>query len=111
MIPIKLCPYLESCFDILGRRWNGLIVHYLFQSPNYEAQFSKIKNDLATITPRALSLKLTELSDFELVEKKVTSTTPITISYTLTPKGVELAKALQPVHEWATRYIQLEEKK
>lgn len=109
MILIKVCPYLESCFEILGRRWNGLIIHYLSNCPDFTAQFSQMKRDLNDITPRSLSLKLTELAEHDLVVKKVTEGTPVTITYHLSEKGQQLAIALQPVHEWAQKHISLGE--
>lgn len=105
---MKICPYLESCFEILGRRWNGLIVHYLSNCPNSTAHFSDMKRDLNDITPRSLSLKLTELAEYDLVVKEVTEGTPVTISYHLSEKGQQLAIALQPVHKWAQENIDLE---
>ena len=70
VIIIKICPYLESCFEILGRRWNGLIIHYLSNCPEFTAHFSQMKRDLNDITPRSLSLKLTELAEHGLSLKK-----------------------------------------
>ncbi|MEI4771320.1 helix-turn-helix domain-containing protein [Psychrobacillus sp. FJAT-51614] len=104
---MKICPYLESSFQILGRRWNGLIVHYLFNCPNYTAHFSDLKKDLTDITPRALSLKLTELAEHGLVEKKMSAEQTVHISYYLTVSGQELAEALNPVHAWAKKHITL----
>lgn len=106
MIVIKICPYLESCFNILGRRWNGLIIHYLSNCPDFTAQFSDMKRDLHDITPRSLSLKLTELSEHGLVEKKVKAGTPVLISYHLSEKGQQLASALQPVQAWAQQHME-----
>lgn len=105
---MKVCPYLESSFEILGRRWNGLIIHYLSNCLDFTAHFSHMKRDLNDITPRSLSLKLTELSEHGLVVKKVTAGTPVMISYHLSEKGQQLAIALQPVHKWAQENIDLE---
>ncbi|MFS0690638.1 helix-turn-helix domain-containing protein [Sporosarcina sp. 179-K 8C2 HS] len=105
---MKVCPYLESCFEILGRRWNGLIIHYLSNCPEFTAHFSDMKRDLPEITPRALSMKLTELSEHGLVVKKVTEGTPVIISYHLSEAGQQLALALQPIQAWAQRHIELD---
>ena len=102
---------MESCFEILGRRWNGLIVHYLSNCPGYTAHFSDMMRDLADITPRSLSMKLTELAGHDLVVKKVTEGTPVTIEYHLSEKGKQLAIALQPVQQWAQDHLELEPKK
>ncbi|MBO0603294.1 helix-turn-helix transcriptional regulator [Sporosarcina sp. E16_3] len=105
---MKVCPYLESSFEILGRRWNGLIIHYLSNCPNFTAHFSQMKRDLNDITPRSLSLKLTELTECDLVEKIVTAGTPVIITYHLTEKGQQLAIALQPIQAWAQQNIELD---
>ena len=67
-----------------------------------------MKRDLKTITPRALSLKLTDLGEWNLVEKKIISSSPIEIVYELTDKGHALAEALKPMEEWAQKYVELE---
>lgn len=105
---MEVCPYLEETFKVIGRSWNGLILNYLSRCENQSAHFSDMKRDLKKITPRALSLKLTELGDWELVEKKVVTTTPLSVEYQLTNKGFELAKALVPLEEWAQRNVELE---
>ncbi|ALM57596.1 Transcriptional regulator, HxlR family [Staphylococcus equorum subsp. equorum] len=67
-----------------------------------------MKRDLKTITPRALSIKLTDLSEWGLVEKKIVSTSPMNILYQLTDKGDALAAALVPMEKWAQDFIELE---
>ena len=104
---IIVCPYLESSFEILGRKWNGLIIHYLSLCQNGTARFSEMRRDLTDITPRALSLKLSELGEHQLIKKKVEGESPVVISYELTEKGQSLAAALQPIQEWALKYQQI----
>jgi DNA-binding HxlR family transcriptional regulator len=101
---MQICPYLEASFQILGRKWNGLIIHYLSLCQDYNAHFAEVKRDLPDITPRALSLKLTELVEFGLIEKNIISGSSVIISYQLTEKGQSLAQALQPIQKWAQDY-------
>lgn len=103
-ILIKVCPYLEFSFQILAKKWNGLIIHYLSLCPNGTAHFSEIKRDLPNITSRALSLKLSELVEYGLIEKKVTTEPTVLISYELTEKGRSLTEALEPIQKWAQQY-------
>lgn len=105
---MEVCPYSEETFKIVGRSWNGLIINYLSRCTESSAHFSDMKRDLKTITPRALSIKLTDLSEWGLVEKKIVSTSPMNIIYQLTDKGNALAKALVPMEQWAQDYIELE---
>jgi DNA-binding HxlR family transcriptional regulator len=107
---MKACPFIEASFEILGRKWNGQIIHYLSLCKNGTAHFSDLKLSLDAITPRALSLKLTELAEYGLVQKKVEGIENVMITYKLTDKGRALAQALQPIQKWATNYINLERK-
>lgn len=104
MIFINICPYLQFSFEILGKKWNGLIIHYLSLCPNGTAHFSEMKRDLPEITPRALSLKLTELIEYGLIDKKITAESQVSISYELTEKGRALTIALAPIQNWAQQY-------
>lgn len=105
---MEICPYLEETFKIIGRSWNGLILNYLSRCPEKSAHFSDMKKDLKTITPRSLSLKLSELMEWDLVVKNIQSKTPLSIVYQLTDKGAALAEALVPMEEWAQKYVELE---
>lgn len=106
---MKACPFIEASFEILGRKWNGQIVHYLSLRKNGVAHFSDLKQDLDAITPRALSLKLTELAEYGLIEKKIEGVANVSITYKLTEKGRALADALQPIQAWAINYVNIEE--
>ena len=59
--------------------------------------FFRYETRFKTITPRALSIKLTDLAEWGLVEKKIISTSPVSIIYELTNKGQALAEALVPI--------------
>ena len=102
---MKACPYIEASFQIIGKKWNGQLIHYLSLCTDNTAHFSDIKRDLTGITSRALSLKLTELAENQLIEKLVGGTSPVTISYQLTEKGKTLADSLKPIQEWAKQYM------
>lgn len=41
VIAMEVCPYLEETFKILGRSWNGLILHYLSTCDEQKHTFPK----------------------------------------------------------------------
>lgn len=106
MITINICPYFEYSLQILSRKWNGLILHYMSLCSEDSCHFSDLKRDIPSITPKALSTKLSELIEYELIEKKVINTTPVSISYQLTEKGRSLITSLQPIQAWAQQYYE-----
>jgi DNA-binding HxlR family transcriptional regulator len=101
---IKICPYLEYSFQILGKKWNGLIIHYLSLCENNSTSFTEMVQEISNITPRVLSMRLTELIEYGLVKKEVIDSPTVTISYKLTEKGQALVSALQPIQKWAIEY-------
>ncbi|SEJ43930.1 transcriptional regulator, HxlR family [Bhargavaea ginsengi] len=105
---MQTCPYMEAAFQILGKKWNGQLVHYLWSRDNHAAHFSEMKQDLAGMTPRALSLKLTELAEAGLIEKTVHQKPSVSIRYRLTDKGAALAESLQPIQEWAQQHLNVQ---
>jgi DNA-binding HxlR family transcriptional regulator len=105
VITMQVCPYFEYSFQILGKKWNGLILHYLSLCDNGASHFTELKQNLPNITPKALSSKLSELIEYELVEKKVIGGPPVSISYELTEKGQLLISSLQPIQAWAQQYM------
>lgn len=101
---MNICPYLQYSFHILGKKWNGLILHYLSICSEQTAHFSEIKRDIPDITPRALSMKLAELAEYGLIERKITNESPATTAYQLTEKGHALTAVLAPIQAWAKQY-------
>jgi DNA-binding HxlR family transcriptional regulator len=102
---VKTCPHIEAVFEVLGRKWNGRITHYLATCHGSAARFSEIERDVGSISPRALSLKLRELIGFELIEKRTHGESPATASYALTQSGRELVEAMQPLQQWAKNQL------
>ncbi|MDN7227299.1 helix-turn-helix domain-containing protein [Planococcus liqunii] len=105
---MKVSPYIEASFQVLGKKWNGQLVHYLSLCENQTARFSDIKRDIKGITSRSLSLKLSELAEEGLIEKAVDSSASGAMSYRLTEKGSALADSLQPLQQWARQYMEIE---
>lgn len=107
---MSICPNLEYAFQILGKKWNGYILHFLSTEQEMRASFNDIKNGVTNITPKALSACLQDLISYGLVLKNVKPTTPVSISYELTEKGTALVVALRPIQQWAYDFLKEDEK-
>lgn len=107
---MKTCPHIEAVFEVLGRKWNGRITHYLSTCQGGAARFSEIESDVGSISPRALSLKLAELIGFGLIEKQAHGESSATVSYALTEKGWTLVEAMKPLQRWARDQMSMPER-
>ncbi|MDX3078506.1 helix-turn-helix domain-containing protein [Streptomyces sp. MI02-7b] len=89
-------------FELLGKRWNGLIMAALMQQT---AHFAALRRSIPGISERMLSDRLTELGEAGLLVREVDPGPPRRVSYRLTQAGEALRPALQELRSWAKKYL------
>jgi len=94
---MKKCP-IEVALNYLGRKWTIQIIRDLFKG---KIRFSQFLESNPQISTKMLSIRLKELQKSGLIEKKVYSTTPVMIEYSLTKKGEALNKILFQLAEYS----------
>ncbi|NED85947.1 helix-turn-helix transcriptional regulator, partial [Streptomyces sp. SID11233] len=90
-------------FNLLGKRWTGLIVAVLIPGP---AHFADLRRAVPGISERMLSDRLTELAAARLVVREVDEGPPLRVSYRLTEAGEALGPSLASLGDWAERYLE-----
>ncbi|MDH6111855.1 DNA-binding HxlR family transcriptional regulator [Kitasatospora sp. MAP12-15] len=93
---------MHRVFELLGKRWSGLILAVLTQQPGY---FSELRRAIPGISERMLSDRLTELAEAGLVLRQVDEGPPLRVSYQLTEAGLALGPALEALHRWASTHL------
>ncbi|MDF2984946.1 MAG: HxlR family transcriptional regulator [Eubacterium sp.] len=103
----QLCPKYEKAFELLGKRWIGLIVKVLLDGPK---RFSDISNRIPQLSDRVLAERFKELEAGGIIERRVYPETPVRIEYQLTEKGKALKNVLIEVQKWADTWVVTENK-
>ncbi len=67
-------------------------------------RFNELSKSLKPISSKTLSVKLKELVNNEVVEKKIIPSTPVLIKYSLSEKGKDLEKVLGSMAEWSIKW-------
>lgn len=98
-----MCPKMESAFSLLGKRWNGLIIHVLMDGPK---RFKDMTETIPTISQKMLAERLKELEQNEIVERQVLPETPVKVIYKLTDKGLALQAVFQEMQKWADSFCE-----
>lgn len=93
-----LCPKFESAFELLGKRWTGLIIRVLQDGPK---RFKDISEIISGMSDRMLSERFKELEAAGIILRKVYPETPVRIEYELTEKGKALQPVMDEVQKWA----------
>ncbi|WP_027724302.1 winged helix-turn-helix transcriptional regulator [Tuberibacillus calidus] len=103
MVDTKLCPKFESAFEILGKRWTGLIIKALLSGCH---RFGDMSEMIPQMSDRMLVERLKELESAGIVKRTVYPETPVRIEYKLTDKGKDLGKVMDQVQEWADKWVE-----
>lgn len=86
---------LVESSNVLFHKWNLEILYLL--ALTYTMRFSQLKDHLAGISSRTLSLKLAELERLGLVHREVFSGRPLRVEYSLTDDGRTAARLSVPL--------------
>jgi DNA-binding HxlR family transcriptional regulator len=86
---------------VLGQKWVLRIVHALGERTQ---RFCELQDTLGGANSATLSQRLKLLEDEGLISRRVVSSVPPWVEYSLTPKGRELHEALAPIDRWADRW-------
>lgn len=100
--PSPECPAYHSAIELIGKRWNGVILRHLTQGA---ARFSELRAAIPGITDTMLTQRLRELEDASIVDRQVVSTRPVDIRYALTEVGQTLAPILDAVASWSNEWV------
>lgn len=97
----SICPKFEYAVKILGKRWNGLIIHQLLED---KKRFNELENEI-NISAKVLSQRLKELEKEQLINRIVFNEMPVRIEYSLTEKGQSLSQVMDDIQLWANDWI------
>ena|ERR1051325_2407938 len=97
---VDLCPIKESA-KILGKKWYLVIVHRLMDKPR---GFNELKDAVGDISAKILSQALQDLAEKHIVERRVSSESPVRVEYKLSDQGVDLAGVLRELYDWGKKW-------
>jgi DNA-binding HxlR family transcriptional regulator len=92
---------VKDALYVLNGKWKLPLILTLSNGP---MRFNDIQRALDGITPKILSKELRELEMNEFVERKVFSTTPVSVTYELTPYSRSLDKVLEELKNWGIQH-------
>ena len=102
MSGMELCPKFEKAFQLLGKKWNGLIIQSLMDGPK---RFSDIKSLIPELSDRMLTERFKELEVEEIIVRSVYPDIPVRIEYSLSEKGRDLKASMDDIQHWAEKWI------
>ncbi len=88
---------IRDLLDRLADKWSLLVVELLGEGTQ---RFSQLRREIDGISQRMLTLTLRRLERDGLVRRTVHAVVPPRVDYDLTPLGVTLLEAVEPLVRW-----------
>lgn len=88
---------VAKTLKVIGSKWTMLILHNMLEGRN---RFGELQRALSGISPKTLSLRLSELEKERIITKKVFAEVPLHVEYYLTNKGKSLGKLFKEMETW-----------
>jgi DNA-binding HxlR family transcriptional regulator/DNA-binding response OmpR family regulator len=95
--------YLLDSVSLLSKKWHPAIVRCL--SGTDGAGFSNIEDRLDGISAKVLTDALSELQEYEIIERREVNQSPLRVSYTLTERGKELNDVIASLADWGETHL------
>jgi DNA-binding HxlR family transcriptional regulator len=98
-----LCPSVERAFEILGKKWSGLIIRELSVG---ERHFCELEKGIPALSARMLTERIKELEGEGIVTRTVHTESPVRVVYNLTEKGRALIPVMRGIEAWARQWAE-----
>lgn len=95
---IETIPVVRPVLEQIAHKWSILVLTFLCEEPK---RFNALKRRLDGITQKALTETLRRLERNGLVDRRVTTASPIAVVYSITPLGRTLQAPFLSLYDWA----------
>lgn len=94
---------IDAAIDVVGGKWKVLILWALNEHPH---RFGELRRGLPGITEKVLTSHLRELEGDGIVTRAESYDGAVRrVAYALTPLGVSLSEALEPLGRWGRQHL------
>ena len=98
----KICvEAIRRTMQIFSVKWTFLVMGELYECPK---RFNQLNRSIGCST-KSLSDTLKMLEENQVIERTVLPTTPVTIEYSLTEKGLDFQNVFIEMRKWGTKWL------
>ena len=90
---------LDATLRVISGKWKPLILYFLLQGPT---RYGELRRAVRGVSDKVLIQQLKELEADDLIVRTDYREVPPRVDYGLTPLGLSLTKALEPLCTWGT---------
>ena len=94
---------LLDSVSLLSKKWHPALVRCL--SATDGQGFSDLERRLDGVSAKVLTDALEELREYEIIERREVSQSPLRVNYTLTERGHEFDAVIESLADWGETYL------
>lgn len=99
--PTQIDCSIEKTLNVIGGKWSFLVLRELFCGTK---RFGELQRQINGVSPKSLTDTLRHLEVQGVLERQAFPTVPVTVEYSLTPKGEDLHQILKQMKLWAAKW-------
>jgi DNA-binding HxlR family transcriptional regulator len=93
---------VDEALSVIGGRWKIQVIWHLNNGPH---RFGQLRRLADGVSEKMLMSSLKELEHDDVITRTDFDEQPPRVEYSLTPVGIDLARALQPLCEWGNAHV------
>jgi DNA-binding HxlR family transcriptional regulator len=94
---------VDEALSVIGGRWKIQVIWHLNNGPH---RFGQLRRLADGVSEKMLMSSLKELENDDVITRADYGEQPPRVEYSLTPVGVDLARALQPLCGWGQAHME-----
>ncbi|MBW7477237.1 helix-turn-helix transcriptional regulator [Paenibacillus oenotherae] len=94
--------HVSKVLDIFGGKWSFHILTQLFSGTK---RYNELQRQLNNVSSKALSDTLKHLLNNGIISRQVYPTTPVTVEYSLTQKGIDFRNVMTEMNTWGKKWL------
>jgi DNA-binding HxlR family transcriptional regulator len=95
-----LCPVVQTA-KLISKKWDLIVIRFLLDGPK---RFVELKAEIPEVSSKSLSATLKQLSSNGMIDRKVESTFPVSVIYSLTKMGREMGDIVEAMRTWGEKW-------
>jgi DNA-binding HxlR family transcriptional regulator/DNA-binding response OmpR family regulator len=99
----RIPDHLLESVSLLSKKWHPAVIRCLFEDDGLG--FSDLEQRLDGVSAKVLNDALAELQEYQIIERREISQSPLRVNYTLTDRGRELHSIIGSLADWGETHL------
>lgn len=92
---------ISETLQLLSGKWTFLVITELLKESQ---RFNQLRRNLGNVNTKGLTDTLRNLENHQMIKRQVFPTVPVSVEYSITPKGEAFLNVFNKINLWKTKW-------